>query len=408
MSGDAAILCLNAGSSTLKLALFAIEGGELRPMGRGLLDAKGPEPRLRVTSATGDSVLERAWPDGGSEAQAAMLMDEAVNLVLEAFPGVELAAASHRIVHGAERFVAPVRVDEGVLAALEALCALAPLHQPHNLAGLRRLMALRPNLVHVACFDTAFHKSMPELGRRFAIPERLHAAGVRRYGFHGLSYEHVASELERLDPDLARGRVVAAHLGSGASLCALLGGESVETTMGFSALDGLVMGTRCGALDPGVLLHLLRQGEDVDSLEQLLYRQSGLLGISGVSADMRSLARSAEPAARLAIDMFCRRAAQAVSAHAVALGGLDGLVFTAGIGEHDASVRAQICAELAFLGVAIDPEANAYSRAVISTLASRVRVRIIPADEERRLALHALELIKGKGLEASPSGAGDP
>lgn len=393
MSGDPAILCVNAGSSTLKLALYVVAGADLRLEGRALLDAKRPEPHLRVITGSGEALLERSWAKVGSEAQAAARMDEAVTLMLGAFPEANLAAASHRIVHGADRFSAPVRVDEAVLSDLDQLSVLAPLHQPHNLAGLRKLMDLRPDLAHVACFDTAFHQSMPELGRRFALPERLHAAGVRRYGFHGLSYEHLASELEGLDPELAAGRVVAAHLGSGASLCALLGGRSIDTTMGFSALDGLVMGTRCGSLDPGVLLHLLRQGEDAGSLERLLYEESGLLGISGVSADMRSLAQSSEPAARLAIDLFCRRAAQAASAQAVALGGLDGLIFTAGVGEHDVGVRAQICAELAFLGVEIDPDANAASRPLISAASSRVRVRIIAADEERRLGLHAMRLL---------------
>jgi acetate kinase len=302
-------------------------------------------------------------------------------------------AFGHRVVHGGTEFAAPVRVDAGVMAALEKLVPLAPLHQPHNLAPIEFIAAAAPDIPQIACFDTAFHRSQAALAQEFALPRDLTAAGVRRYGFHGLSYDFIVSQIE---PALAKSRLVIAHLGNGASLCAVAGGRSVASTMGFTAVDGLMMGTRTGALDPGVLLYLMQErGLDAKAIEDLLYRRSGLLGVSGISSDMRTLRASAAPEARQAIDLFVYRIVREIGSLAGALGGLDGLVFTAGIGEHDAATRAEVAAGCGWLGLALDVGRNAQGHGRISADGALVSAWVVPTDEERMIARYTNQVLAG-------------
>lgn len=389
-----AVLSLNAGSSSLKFALFeTAPGSGPTPAVRGQISGIGTEPRLIARDETGALLTDRTWPSGAGLTHEAFLHD--LFAWIEAHLGRDaLVGVGHRVVHGGAEFATPVRVDDAVLAKLDALSPLAPLHQPHSLAALRAARAVRPGLPQVACFDTAFHRSQSAVATRFALPRELEGEGVRRYGFHGLSYEHVGRRLAELDPDAAAGRVIAAHLGAGASLCALKAGVSVDTTMGFTAAEGLVMGTRCGSLDPGVLLYLLQsRGYDAAGLEALIYRRSGLLGVSGVSSDMRALLASPDPRAREAVDLFVYSIGRHAGALASSLGGLDAFVFTAGIGENSAEIRARVAARLAWLGVELDAQANASGAPLISTPSSRVAVRVIPTDEERMIAVHTLEAI---------------
>ena len=385
-----AILALNAGSSSIKFALDAREAGELRIVARGQIEGIGAATHFLALDPAGAALAERSW--GATERPAyEALVDALLGWVGDHLEGGALAAVGHRVVHGGTTYVAPVLVDDGVMEALDALTPLAPLHQPHSLAPIRTVRALRPGLPQVACFDTAFHHSMPAVATRFALPRHYEAAGLRRYGFHGLSYEFVAGRLRELSPSMAGGRVIAAHLGNGASLCAMHAGRSVDTTMGLTALDGLVMGTRCGTLDPGAVLYLQRRhGHGVDEVEDLLYRRSGLLGVSGISGDMRVLLASEDERAREAIELFVFRIAQQTAALAGSLGGLDGLVFTGGIGEHAAPVREAVCRRLAWLGVELDDAANAGGHGLISTASSRVEVRVIPTDEEAMIVRHTL------------------
>ena len=305
-----------------------------------------------------------------------------------------MLAVGHRVVHGGEHFVAPVRVDADILERLAALSPLAPLHQPHNLAAIRAIASLQPHLPQVACFDTAFHATLPWVARTCALPARIRDAGVRRYGFHGLSYEYIASVLPARLGGLADARVVVAHLGNGASLCALRERRSVATTMGFTALDGLMMGTRCGSLDAGVVMYLQSTlGMSLAQVEHMLYEESGLLGVSGLSADMRTLEASDDPRAEAAIELFVHRISQELGALAAALGGLDALVFTAGIGEHSAGVRARVGAAAAWLGVAIDDDANRRHADRIDGARSRVSAHVIATDEELMLARHACAVL---------------
>ncbi|MBW7945801.1 MAG: acetate/propionate family kinase [Sphingomonadaceae bacterium] len=389
-----AVVSLNSGSSSIKFALFTLDGAGAPVLSAGgKIEGIGIAPHLVARSVDGSVVLDRDWAGGAGLGHAALLED-LFGWAGEYLEGYEVLAIGHRVVHGGTDFAAPRRVDEALLAALETLCPLAPLHQPHNLAAIRAIAALRPDLPQVACFDTAFHHDRPELATRLAIPRELHAQGIRRYGFHGLSYEYIARRLAEIDPETAKGRVIAAHLGNGASLCAMRGGRSVDTTMGFTALDGLMMGTRCGSIDPGVVLHLQTQmGMSAAEVEQMLYRKSGLLGVSGVSSDMRALSESASPDAEEAVALFVWRAAREAGALIACIEGLDGLVFTAGIGENHAAVRARICAGLAWAGIEIDADANARNAERISTPGSRVAVYVIPTDEERMIALHTLNVI---------------
>ena len=393
---DGAILIVNAGSSSLKFKAYAPgpEGG-LAAIGDGQFEELATAPRLRAR-AGGAVIAERAWP-AGERLDHAEAVAELARIAPALLGGRNLAAIGHRVVHGGTRFDSPVRIDDRVLDALEALVPLAPLHQPHNLAPIRAWRAARPELPQVACFDTAFHRVQPTIAQSFALPERFARDGVRRYGFHGLSYAYVAGRLPVLDPALADARIVVAHLGNGASLCAMRGGRSVASTMGFTALDGLMMGTRCGAIDPGVLIHLIdRYAMGPRDLERLLYRESGLLGVSGISSDMRALRASADPRARQAIDLFVYRAGREIGSLAAALGGLDALVFTAGIGENDAATRAEICAMSGWLGVELDQAANRAGGPRISAASARVSAWVVPTDEESMIAA-GTRAILGRG-----------
>lgn len=387
-----AILTLNAGSSSIKFALYAQEGTRLSARAVGGIDGIGTAPHLVVRDGAGTVVRERRWDDAARDPDA--LLDELLDWVDGHLGGDSLVAVGHRVVHGGSDFVAPVRLTDATLAAIEALSPLAPLHQSHNVAAIRAVGRLRPELAQVACFDTAFHHDQPELATRIALPHAFVAQGIRRYGFHGLSYEYVADRLAECDPALATGRVIVAHLGNGASLCALHGGRSIDTTMGFSTLDGLVMGTRAGTIDPGVLLYLLQQrAMPIEALSDLLYHRSGLLGVSGLSSDMRVLLDSDAPAARAAVELFVYRFAREAGALVAALGGLDGLVFTAGIGENAPEIRARACRRIAWLGLELDDAANARGDPVISTADSRIQVRVIPTDEEVMIARHTRDLL---------------
>lgn len=388
-----AVLTLNAGSSSLKFSLFEIDtGATLTLAAVGEVESLTGAPHLMAKDRSGAVLGERRWAAG--EADFATLMGAVLDWVDGHLGGDDLIGVGHRVVHGGPDRGEPELVTPQLLKALDALSPLAPLHQPHNLAPIRAIAETRPALPQVACYDTAFHRSLPSVARRFALPRAFEDEGVRRYGFHGLSYEYIAGRLRDLDPQLAAGRVIAAHLGAGASLCAMSAGISRDTTMGFTALDGLMMGERCGALDPGVILYLEQaRGMDAAAIEDLLYKRSGLLGVSGLSDDMRVLLASADPHAGEAIELFVYRIVREVGAMASVLGGIDGLVFTAGIGEHAAQIRAQVCEGLKWLGVRIDEAANASDLPVISAPDSRVVVRVTPTDEEGMIARHTLQTI---------------
>ena len=393
MSGpvDDALLILNAGSSSLKFAVYQADpAGSLQAGYRGVVEEIGRDARLRIFQA----------PDAARQSdQAVAVADhpQALQRLLDALetrhPGLQFSAAGHRVVHGGADYSHPVRVDENVLSDLDKLIPLSPLHQPHNLAAIRALAAMRPQLPQVACFDTAFHHTLPPLARRFALPRALDARGIRRYGFHGLSYEYIAGVLPDHLGAAAEGRVVVAHLGHGASLCAMRQRRSVETSMSFTPLDGIPMGSRCGALDPGVLLYLLREeGMQPEQLDELLHHRSGLLGVSKLSGDVRALLDSDHPHAAEALDLFAYRTSQAIASHAVALDGIDALVFTAGIGEHAAPVRAAICRRLAWLGLTLDDATNRRHGPCISDPHSRVSAWVIPTNEELAIARHTRAL----------------
>ncbi|WP_404711793.1 acetate/propionate family kinase [Sphingomonas sp. MMS24-J13] len=387
------IASLNAGSSSIKFALFHVGQDEFALAASGKVEGIGTAPHLVAHDAAGTILIERTW-DGGDGLSHEALLQELLHWAAGHLPEHEIVAVGHRVAHGGLRFGQPALVDDALLAALEMLCPLVPLHQPHNLAVIRAIRALRPELPQIACFDTGFHQGRPEVATRFALPRALHDRGIRSYGFHGLSYEYIAHRLSKTEPAFAGKRLIVAHLGNGASLCAMHAGKSVDTTMSFTALDGLVMGTRCGTIDPGVLLYLQTQdGKSVTELETLLYSQSGLLGVSGVSSDMRVLHASSDPHAIEAIDLFVWRAAREAGALISSLGGIDGLVFTAGIGENDPVIRAAICERLAWTGLIIDAEANRRNATTINATGSSVAVRVIPTDEERMIAMHAVAFV---------------
>jgi len=387
-----AILVLNAGSSSLKFSVFG-SGADLAPLIAGDLEELQGRARFRAKDATGAVVGEHAWPDGqppGHEGAIAFLLD----WLRTNSRGAGLAAVGHRVVHGGSDYAAPVRVTAAVLARLERLVPLAPLHQPHNLLPISILATRLPDLPQIACFDTGFHSSQSTLARAFALPRDLSDAGIRRYGFHGLSYEYIASVLPQYDARAAAGRTIVLHLGNGASMCAMREGRSVATTMGFTAVDGLPMGTRTGSLDPGVLLYLMdERSMDARAIETLIYERSGLLGVSGISSDMRELLESNHPHAREAIELFCYRIGRELGSLAAALGGLDAIVFTAGIGEHAAAVREVVCRDAAWLGVKLDRAANARNGPMISTPDSRVAVWVIATDEESMIARHTRAML---------------
>jgi acetate kinase len=394
-----AILALNAGSSSIKFALFEVSShGALAPVSRGLLEGIGTDPHFIARDAQGAVLGEQRWP-AGSAATHETLLRGLLDWVEQHLGPDALVAVGHRIVHGGRDFTSPVLLTDDVVLALDRLTPLAPLHQPHSLSPVRAIMALRPGLPQIACFDTSFHCTMLPVATRFALPREFAEEGVRRYGFHGLSYEYIARRLRETAPDLASERIIVAHLGNGASLCAMQNGCSIDTTMGFSTLDGLVMGTRCGAIDAGVVLYMLQQKSiPVHEVEQILYQRSGLLGVSGLSSDMRTLLASTDPHAREAVELFVFRIAREMAALAGSLGGVDGIVFTAGIGEHAPAVRELVCDRLRWLGVILDPEANASPAPCISAADSPVEVRVIPTDEEQMIALHTLEVVEaGQG-----------
>ena len=387
-----AIAVLNSGSSSIKFSLYDAEPLSLRVNGQ--VESIHTAPRFTAKDATGARIAEKSWPEGARLGHDGAL-DHIVTFAREALGATPLAAVGHRVVHGGLAYDAPVRVDARVVSQLEAYVPLAPLHQPHNLAPIKRLLELAPGLPQVACFDTAFHRTQPELAQMFALPQKLHAEGVRRFGFHGLSYEYIASQLPSIDAAAARGRAIVLHLGNGASMCAMLGGKSVATTMGFTAVDGLMMGTRCGALDPGVVLYLMdSHGLTARDVEKMIYQESGLLGVSGISSDMRTLLASADPAARLAVDLYLYRIRREMGALAGVLGGVDAIVFTAGIGENSAAIRERACRDAAWLGLTLDPVANASGARRISASASRVSAWAIPTDEEGVIARHTSSLTR--------------
>jgi acetate kinase len=385
------IAVLNAGSSSIKFALYS-EGAHQPATFRGQIEGIGTSPRLSVKDEGGKLVAEEEWPkDALDHRQATSAIFERSASLLK---GTRVTAVGHRVVHGGTHFSAPTRVDEEVLRALRTLSPLAPLHQPHNLAAIDAVTALLPNLPQVACFDTAFHRGQPELAQIFALPRQITAAGVRRYGFHGLSYEYIAKRLSETNPALAKGRVLVAHLGNGASLCALRDGRSVATTMGFTAVDGLVMGTRCGNIDPGVLLYLMDELHmDARAIEELIYKKSGLLGVSGISSDMRTLLASDDPAATQAIDLFIYRIVREIGSLAAAMEGLDGLVFTGGIGERSEVIRAAISRGCGWLGVEIDETNGGEGERRIDVPASTVEAWVIPTDEEGMMAQHTATVL---------------
>lgn len=386
-----AILTINAGSSSIKFALFE-QTTTLECTIEGEVEGIGISPHLFIRNK-GQVVYEKSWP-GEKTLGYEPLLGESLNW-LEKNSGVDkLVAAGHRVVHGGQKFFQPIQITDEIIKDLEGLIDLAPLHQPHNIAPMRILSKLRPQLPQIACFDTAFHHTMPEVAKAIGIPRKFHDQGVMRYGFHGLSYEYIASRLPQTAPHLATGRVVVAHLGNGASMCAINAGKSVDSTMGFTALDGLMMGTRTGAIDAGVVLYLMQScGMDADALTELFYKESGLLGVSGISSDVRTLLESPAAEARQALELFAFKAAHQAAGLVTSLGGLDGLVFTAGIGEHAAPVRAAICERLAWIGIKISPEANAANAPVISTPDSHIEVRVIPTNEELVIARHTARLV---------------
>ncbi|WP_292932618.1 acetate/propionate family kinase [Noviherbaspirillum sp.] len=396
MSALNAILAVNAGSSSLKFALYPQDG---RDIGAARLSGNiegleaGGSPNVKVSGRDGNSSDTLQAGDGCPHDRALAALDTVLKRHAD---GIRITAIAHRIVHGGERLTESVLLDDDMLAYLTSLSSLAPLHQPHNLAGVRAFRKSFPHLPQIGCFDTAFHATLPQTEYLFALPQSLREMGIRRYGFHGLSYRYVADRLMEHTAH-ARGRAVIAHLGNGASACAVKNGKSIATTMGFSALDGLMMGTRSGEVDPGVLLHLLRHGWSWEQLERMLYRESGLRGVSGVSADMRTLHASAEPAARLAIDIFIHRLVRECGALSACLEGLDVIAFTGGIGEHDAALRKRTCDALSYLGIRIDEAANQAANgdaiAAIHAADSSVEIWVVPTDEGRVAAQDAARLI---------------
>jgi acetate kinase len=378
------IAVLNAGSSSVKFALYeAGDNGAL--LFRGQVEQLGLAPRMKVVDGKGETVTRRKWTNDQLDHRRAT--EEILKLGRELLAGRPVIGIGHRVVHGGMRFDAPARIDADVLRYLGTLVPLAPLHQPHNLAPIEAIAEAAPHLPQVACFDTAFHRSQTALAENFALPRDLTEAGVRRYGFHGLSYDYIVHQLAETMPMLARGRLVIAHLGNGASLCAVADGKSVASTMGFTALDGLMMGTRTGALDPGVLLYLMMERRmSPKDIEDLLYRKSGLIGVSGISSDMRTLRQSSEPEAAEAIALFVYRIVREIGSMAAALGGIDGLVFTAGIGENDAATRSEVAAGCRWLGLALDEERNKRGETRIHADSSRLTAWVMPTDEEHMIA----------------------
>jgi len=388
-----AIAVLNAGSSSIKFSLFVIRDDQAELVVRGQAEGIFTAPRFTAKDREGAVVAEKSWPEGTKLGHAGAL-EHLLGYVRSEFSGHHLLGVGHRVVHGGLDYTQPVRLTPEVLAALERLVPLVPLHQPHNLAPVRLLLERRPDLPQVACFDTSFHRTNPRVAQLYALPLEFADAGVLRYGFHGLSYEYIASVLPDFDGAAAAGRTVVLHLGNGASICAMEAGRSVASTMGFSGVEGLPMGTRSGTLDPGVLLYLMGgRGMDAGAIEKLIYTQSGLLGLSGLSSDMRTLLSSEEPGARLAIEVFLYRIRREMGSLVAALGGIDAIVFTGGIGENAAPIRERVCRDASWLGVEPDPAANARGGPCISAAGSRVKVWVVPTNEELMIARHTRRVL---------------
>ena len=385
------ILVVNAGSSSLKFEVFSV-ADSLERLIKGQMEGIGTSPHLTVKSAGGERLAnENHPPEAVPDLPAAMRL---VGEWLRQRQQGRLVAVGHRVVHGGPNHSRPARINEELLRELEQYTPLAPLHQPNNLAPIRVLLERQPQLAQVACFDTAFHRGHDPMTDHYAIPAHYFDEGIRRYGFHGLSYEYVAGRLAEIAPDVGNGRVIVAHLGSGASMCALSKGLSVESTLGFTALDGLPMGTRCGQIDPGVLLYLLQQhGMTAPQLQDLLYKESGFKGLSGISNDVRDLLASDDAGARLALDHFVHRIGLNAGALVAALGGLDAFVFTAGVGENSAVMRARIAKKLGWLGASLDPARNEASELLVSSDDSKVALYVVPTDEELMIARHTFALI---------------
>ncbi|MFN3985806.1 MAG: acetate/propionate family kinase [Rhodocyclaceae bacterium] len=390
------VLVLNAGSSSLKFALFATDGGLAEGAAiSGQVDGIGAAPEfIAHIAADGRRVREPVATSGELASQHRDALAHLFDWLTRHAPGLDIVAAGHRVVHGGERYSAPIRLTPELLTELDAFVPLAPLHQPHNLRAVRAVAQLLPQVPQIACFDTAFHRSQPALAQAFALPRALSAEGIKRYGFHGLSYDYVARQLPEVIGERAQAAVVIAHLGNGASMCALRAGKSVASTMGFTAVEGLMMGTRTGSLDPGVLLYLMdEKGMDAKALTRLLYKESGLLGVSGISHDMRTLLASDAPEAKEAVALFCYRIARELGSLAAAAGGLDALVFTGGIGEHAAPVRERVVELAGWLGARLDKGANERADTRIDAPDSRIAIAVVPTNEERMIARYTMELL---------------
>lgn len=391
------VLVLNAGSSSIKFSALDISAEDGVVM-QGQIEGIYTTPRFVARDGHGADNGSQTWDEGTALGHDGAMV-HLVEFLLDHREGHRLVAVGHRVVHGGLEFTQAFLATPDVVSRLQKLSPLAPLHQPHNLKPIEIVSKLRPDIVQVACFDTAFHRAQPEVAQAFALPPFITNLGVRRYGFHGLSYEYIASVLPQLDPKAAAGRTVVAHLGNGSSMCALMAGRSMASTMGFTAVDGLLMGTRCGNLDPGVILFLMDElGMDARAIEDLIYKQSGLLGVSGLSSDMRSLLASTDERARFAVELFVYRIGRELGSLAAAAGGVDALVFTAGIGERSHAIRERVCREAAWLGVELDAAANQSGAGRISTSGSRVAVWIIPTNEELMIARHTLSVAGIQGV----------
>jgi acetate kinase len=395
------ILVINAGSSSIKFQLFLVAAQhELRRALKGQIEGIGVRPRLIAKNTEGEAPIEEEWPVS-ELATVPQALDKLVAFLRERL-GTLPVAIGHRVVHGGPEYSDPTVIDDAVIERLEKFTPLAPLHQPNNLAPIRAVRARQHQLLQVACFDTAFHRNHPEIADRYALPEQFYAEGVRRYGFHGLSYEYIAGRLPEIAPEIARGRVIVAHLGSGASMCAISAGKSVESTLGFTALDGLPMGTRPGQLDPGIMLYLMSEKRmSAKEIERLLYHESGLKGLSGISNDVRDLLASPDPRAKLALDHFVYRISLFAGMLAGAMGGIEGFVFTAGIGENAPAIREAVAKRLAWLGLDLDLKANADGETRISREGSRVACYVIPTDEEFMIARQTLSVLQAQRANAA-------
>ena len=395
------IAVINAGSSSIKFAIFNDDPAQSLIF-RGQVEKIGVAPTLLVEGSGGETLVENEW--GANELDHKSATKVILQTSIALLGGEAVEGIGHRVVHGGAQFTAPTLVNDDVIASLRLLCPLAPLHQPHNIAPVEAIMAEAPLIPQVVCFDTAFHQTQPPVAQAFALPRELTDLGIRKYGFHGLSYEFVSDRLRAVAADQAQKRIVIAHLGNGASLCAIHRGRSVATTMGFTAVDGLMMGTRCGSIDPGVLIYLMDEKKlDARALEDLIYKKSGLLGVSGITSDMRALRESNDPRAREAISLFVYRIVREIGSLAAALGGLDGLVFTGGIGQRDARTRREVVAGCAWLGAAIDDQANSRTAERIDSAASGIPIWVLPTDEERVIARHTAAILARQGASESAS-----